>query len=123
MSLDGRMLAVADQGSNAVSIVDVSADKERTRLSTGVGPSALAFGGDGVLYVADMFANEVSAIDPKSGATLARIPVGVFPRAIAVAGQRVYVANWANSTIDVSTGALSPMVFTPGSSARTVRYR
>jgi YVTN family beta-propeller protein len=167
MSPDGTMLFVANQGSNSVSVVDVRASKEVRRIATGSGPSALAIARDGTLYVADMFANEVVAIDPKNGATLARIPVGVFPRAIAVAGDRVYVANWANSTvsvidaaarrvvqalrtgdqpaalavspdrqkifvalsgdnafqtIDVASGALSPMVFTPGSSPRTVRF-
>jgi predicted alpha-1,2-mannosidase len=167
MSTHGSTIFVADQGSNAVSVVNAASGKELNRIATGLGPSALAMGPDGVLYVADMFSNDVMAIDTKTGAASTPIAVGVFPRAIAISGERVYVANWADSTvsvidsrkhtvvqtlhtgdqpaalaaspdgktiyvalsgdnafqtIDVATGTLSPIVFTPGSSARTVRF-
>jgi YVTN family beta-propeller protein len=165
---DGTRLYVADQGANAVSVIDVRAGREVARIPASAAPSALALASDGTLFVADTFANDVTLIDTRSNTVTAHIPVGVFPRAIALAGGKAFVANWAESTvsvidtasrkvvrtlhtgeqpaalaaspdgsriyvavsgdnafqtIDVRSGNVSALVYTPGSSSRTFRTR
>ncbi len=106
LSPNGRWLAVANAGSDTVSVIDTRADKIAETLCArqnpadlfGAQPNALAFDKSGkTLFVGNGTQNAVAVFRFKPGRSrlLGLIPVGWFPGAIAYDAKRkdIYVAN------------------------------
>lgn len=106
LSPDGAWLAVANAGSDTVSLIDTRSDREVERISLrwqppeylGASPNALTFDAAGQrLYVCNGTHNAVAVVDVEPGASrlLGLIPVGWYPGAIVFDGPRarLHVAN------------------------------
>ena len=120
-------LYVADSFGNDVTVIDTHANSVVGTLAVGVLPRAIAVVGNSA-YVANWADSTVSVIDTNSLRIVRTLHTGDQPAALAVSsdGSKVYVAlsgDNAVQTIDPRTGKLSPPVFTPGSSPRTLRAR
>ncbi len=105
-SPDGRHVAIANAGSDSVSIIDTSKDRVVENISMrwaandpfGASPNALIFSADGRrLYVCNGTQNAVAAVDFRAGHSKLKglVGSGWFPGAIALAqdGTNAYVAN------------------------------
>ena len=103
---DRRYLAVANAGSDTISVIDVRTDAIVETLSLrwnsiglfGASPNALAFDrGGGTLFVANGTQNAVAVVTfrPPASTVLGLIPVGWFPGAVVPdeARRSLYVAN------------------------------
>jgi DNA-binding beta-propeller fold protein YncE len=106
LSPDGKFLAVANAGSDTLSVLDTRADKIVETIFArqspgdpfGAQPDALAFDkSGGKLFVCNGAQNAVAVVqfDPGNSKLLGLIPVGWFPGAIAFDASRkqIYVAN------------------------------
>lgn len=106
VSPDGKLLALANAGSDTVSIIDTKSDKIVRTVSTkenpaipfGASPSALAFDADGErLYVCNGAMNCVAVIEFEGDKLELEglLPVGWYPGAIVfdAARKSLYVAN------------------------------
>jgi YVTN family beta-propeller protein len=104
LSPDGRHLAVANAGSDTVSIIDTSSDELVETVSLrwqakdlfGASPNALVFDQTGrKIYVCNGTQNAIAVIDFRPGKSklAGLIPTGWYPGAIALAEGRLCVAN------------------------------
>lgn len=106
LSPDQRHLAVANAGSDTVTVIDTRADKVIETISLhwqpkdlfGASPNALVFDGSGKkLYVCNGTQNAIAAIDFRKGKSqlAGLIPTGWYPGAIAFDGKqnKICVAN------------------------------
>ncbi|MFZ0224368.1 MAG: YncE family protein, partial [Candidatus Nitrosopolaris sp.] len=99
---------VANSGSNTVSVISASSDKEISRIPVGTGPVSLissfnTLEAKGKIYVANLDNNTVSVINASSDKEITRIPVGKNPSHIAVDPftDKIYVANLGSNTVSV----------------------
>ncbi len=118
-------LYVANTLSNDVTVVDPHATTAIGRIPVGVYPRAVLFAG-GEIYVANWADSTISVIDPATRALSATVHTGLQPAALALSrdGKRIYIAlsgDNAFQTLNLSSGTLSSLTFTPGSSPRTIR--
>ena len=123
---DGTLF-VADAFANDVTVIDTRANAAIAHIPVGVFPRAIAIA-SGKAYVANWADSTVSVIDVRSRKVVQRLHTGDQPAALAASedGTRIYVAvsgDNALQTIDVSSGAISPLIYTPGSSPRTFRAK
>ncbi|MGW1783170.1 YncE family protein [Streptomyces sp. NPDC002143] len=91
---NGERIYVANFGSNDVSIVDVRAAAETSRVKVGKQPTALACSGDR-LYVANAHDGTMSVVDADAQRVLDTVRTGRRPRSLVASpsGDRVYVCN------------------------------
>lgn len=119
-------LWVADGYGNNVTVIDTRTNAPIAHIPVGVMPRAIAFAA-GKAYVANWADSTISILDVRSRKVVRTLPCGDQPAALAASadGTAVFVAlsgDNAYQTIDTRTGNLSPWVYTPGSSPRTVRW-
>lgn len=119
------LLSVADTFANDVTLIDTRTNTVTAHIPVGVFPRAIAVAG-GKAYVANWAESTVSVIDIASRKVAQTLHTGDQPAALAASpdGARIYVAlsgDNAFQTIDVQSGNVSALVFTPGSSPRTFR--
>ncbi|MEV1069821.1 YncE family protein [Streptomyces sp. NPDC050263] len=91
---DGERIYVANLRSNDVSIVDVRAAAETSRVKVGKQPRALACS-EGRLYVANAHAGTMSVVDTDTQRVLDTVRTGRQPTSVVVSpsGDRVYVGT------------------------------
>ncbi|WP_105971740.1 beta-N-acetylglucosaminidase domain-containing protein [Streptomyces geranii] len=110
VSTDGRTAYAANQGSDTVSVIDVSTAKVTATVRVGDVPAGLALTPDGrTLWVADYSDDAIQPIDLATNTPGAKIAVGDGPENMAITpdGSTLYVANIHDSTVspvDLSTG-------------------
>ncbi|WP_060888202.1 beta-N-acetylglucosaminidase domain-containing protein, partial [Streptomyces caniscabiei] len=101
-SADGRTAYAANQGSNSVSVIDVTSGEVTATVSVGRVPAGLALTPDGdTLWVANYTDGTVQPVDTgtlRAGATVA---VGSGPENMAITpdGRTLYVANIHDNTV------------------------
>ncbi|MCB0685423.1 MAG: bifunctional YncE family protein/alkaline phosphatase family protein, partial [Saprospiraceae bacterium] len=105
LSKDGKILFVANAGTNSVSVIDIQSKEILESLQTSLYPDAptgsatngLALSGDGkTLYVANADNNCLAVFDVTHiGESRAKgfIPVGWYPTNVKVVGERIFVTN------------------------------
>lgn len=102
LSTDGTQLAVADDGTAEVALIDLSSGAI-SRYPAGAHPSDLTYSPDGAtIYVASRSESAVRAIAVADGKTVT-IAVGTHPAALALSpdGRQLYVAASDDDAIDV----------------------
>ncbi|MGW3117092.1 beta-N-acetylglucosaminidase domain-containing protein [Streptomyces sp. NPDC001107] len=109
VSADGRTAYAANQGSNTVSVIDVTAGKVTATVSVGRVPAGLALTPDGrTLWVANYTDGTVQPVDTTSLTAGTPVPVGSGPENMAITpdGRTLYVANIHDNTVSpVDLGA------------------
>jgi YVTN family beta-propeller protein len=107
---DGRTLAVACSGIDALRVLDLPEGTVRHEIPTGRHPSAVALGPDGrTAYVAGRDDDTVTVADLETGEVLARWGTGRSPQDVLVGpdGRVLFTANAVSgdvSFIDLATG-------------------
>ncbi|MEU0943104.1 beta-N-acetylglucosaminidase domain-containing protein [Streptomyces canus] len=110
VSADGRTAYAANQGSNTVSVIDVTSGKVTATVAVGKVPAGLALTPDGdTLWVANYTDGTVQSIDTATLRTGAPIQVGGGPENMAITpdGRTLYVADIHDNTVspvDLTTG-------------------
>jgi YVTN family beta-propeller protein/VCBS repeat-containing protein len=120
VAIVGDRAYVANQSSNSVSVIDISASTPTLLATVPVGylPTGVAAAGaDGSrVYVTNAWSNTVSVIDTTTPtpSVVATIPVGSVPTGVAVSpyGSRAYVVNTYSGTVSVIDTALNRVVAT-----------
>jgi YVTN family beta-propeller protein len=112
---------VANQVSNAVSVLDLQTGKTATSIAVGRAPLGIALTPDGKrAYVNNQDDNTVTVIDTVAGKTVgARIPVVTRPESIAITpdGKKAFVISGAEqrmSVIDLALSQATATVALPG---------
>ncbi|ULE31581.1 Ig-like domain-containing protein [Mycobacterium sp. IDR2000157661] len=116
----GDRAYVANQGSNTVSVIDISTPAPVLLATIPVGwrPTAVAAGtADGSrIYVTNSWSHTVSVIDTSAPTptVIATIPVGYGPTGITVSpyGSRAYVVNTSSGTVSVIDTAVNRVTAT-----------
>jgi hyaluronoglucosaminidase len=102
-SPDGRLILVADEGQDLLTIIDATDGDVLARVATGVEPDAVAVSPDGRLaLVADSDDGTVTQVNLDSMSAGPHIRVGPQPDAIAIGGQdgeTALVANLGDGTV------------------------
>jgi YVTN family beta-propeller protein len=112
MVVSGNYGYVANQGSNTVSVIDVTTGrlvdtKPGTPsvvdpIAVGSAPTAVVAGTDGKsVYVANSASGSVSVISTATNTVTTTIKVGSAPQALALSANRLYVANAGSGTVSV----------------------
>ena len=110
VSADGRTAYAADQGSNTVSVIDVTNGKVTATVSVGRVPAGLALTPDGrTLWVANYTDGTVQPVDTTTLTAGTPVPVGSGPENMTITpdGRTLYVANIHDNTVspvDLTTG-------------------
>ncbi len=106
----GPVAYVANNGSDNVSVIDVTSGKVTKTIGVGAHPRSVAITPDGTTaYVTDFASDDVSVIDVASGTVMKTIGVGTYPWGVAVTpdGSTAYVVNSGKdndiSAIDVAS--------------------
>ena len=104
-----RLLYVANNGDNSVSVVDATTGDSKATIAVGDHPKAVAFDGvRNLVFVANTLGNSVTVIDAEKNNVIATLPAGKSPYALAVVpgSRRLYVANEsdeaASTVVDLS---------------------
>ncbi|MGI5458898.1 beta-N-acetylglucosaminidase domain-containing protein [Streptomyces sp. CA-249302] len=106
---DGRTAYAANQGSNTVSVIDVTTDKVTATVPVGQVPAGLALTPDGrTLWVANYTDGTVQPVDTGTLRAGTPVAVGSGPENMAITpdGKTLYVANIHDNTVspvDLST--------------------
>lgn len=102
-SPDGRLVVVADEGQDLVTVIDSSTGDVLGRVATGVEPDAVAVSPNGDLaVVADSDDGTITVVNLRTMHRAALLHVGPQPDAVAVGGQggeTALVANLGNGTV------------------------
>ena len=122
---DGRLF-VADAFANDVTIIDTHSNSALAHVAVGVYPRAIALAA-GKAYVANWADSTLSVIDTSTHKVVQTVHTGDQPAALATSpdGTKICIAlsgDNAYQILDTRTGTLSALVYTPGSSPRTVRW-
>nr|WSZ13916.1 beta-N-acetylglucosaminidase domain-containing protein [Streptomyces canus] len=110
VSADGRTAYAANQGSDTVSVIDVSSGTVTATVAVGKVPAGLALTPDGgTLWVANYTDGTVQSIDTGTLRTGTPVPVGDGPENMAITpdGRTLYVADIHDNTVspvDLTTG-------------------
>ncbi|MGW0707337.1 beta-N-acetylglucosaminidase domain-containing protein [Streptomyces sp. NPDC002643] len=102
VSADGRTAYAANQGSNTVSVIDISSGKVTASVAVGRVPAGLALTPDNsTLWVANYTDGTVQPIDTGTLTAGATIAVGDGPENMAITpdGRTLYVANIHDNTV------------------------
>ena len=98
---------VANQGSNNVSIIDLSSGLPLATVLVGAAPKGLKVSPDGSrILVANSSGSSVSVIDTMTRSVIATVPVGLQPVNIEfnLLGTKAYVGNFGNGSITPNFG-------------------
>ncbi len=112
---DGK-LAVAENTSDKITLVELHTGKVTTEIPVGRYPYWVTATGDGrQLYVSNWGSNSVSLVDLTAGKEVKQIPVGKLPEAMQLStdGARLYVANTNSdsvSVIDTASGQVTQTI-------------
>jgi YVTN family beta-propeller protein len=101
---------VANQGSNSVSVIDLTQSPPAVVATIPVGsqPDAAAASADGTrLYVPNFGSGSVSVIDTATNAVVKTVTVGSRPTGVVEVGGLVYVANLSSSSVSVFNPTLA----------------
>ncbi|MCB9598382.1 MAG: beta-propeller fold lactonase family protein [Sandaracinaceae bacterium] len=107
VSEDGATLAVANRGTDDVTLFDPTDNGERARISVGDEPVSVTFSPDGAtLYVVNRAGGTVSVVTAANGespSVAATIDVGSEPvlAALSPSGRSLYVTSWVDGTLTV----------------------
>jgi hyaluronoglucosaminidase len=110
VSADGRTAYAANQGSNTVSVIDVSSGTVTATVAVGRVPAGLALTPDGrTLWVANYTDGTVQPVDTTTLTAGSAVPVGSGPENMAITpdGRTLYVANIHDNSVtpvDLTTG-------------------
>jgi YVTN family beta-propeller protein len=108
---------VANQGSNTVSVIDLTNDTVAATIPVGAMPNALALSADGSrLYVSNFKDGTESIISTSTNTVTNTVTVGKNPTGVVEAGGLVYVANLLSvsiSVIDPSAGTVVRTIALP----------
>jgi hyaluronoglucosaminidase len=110
VSADGRTAYAANQGSDTVSVIDVTAGKVTATVTVGRVPAGLALTPDGrTLWVANYTDGTVQPVDTGTLKAGAPVTVGSGPENMAITpdGKTLYVADIHDNTVtpvDLTTG-------------------
>ncbi|MFJ8111299.1 beta-N-acetylglucosaminidase domain-containing protein [Streptomyces sp. NPDC096132] len=116
VSADGRTAYAANQGSNTVSVIDVSDGTVTATVPVGRVPAGLALTPDGrTLWVANYTDGTVQPVDTATLTAGSPVPVGSGPENMAITpdGRTLYVANIHDNTVspvDLTTAKAEPPV-------------
>jgi YVTN family beta-propeller protein len=117
---------VANQGSNSVSVIDLTQDPpvvSLTPIAVGSMPDAAALSADGSrLYVPNFKDGTLSIIATATNTVAQTVAVGARPTGVVEVGGSVYVANLLSGTISVvdpSAGTVSKTIGLPGAGTPT----
>ncbi len=111
----GPFAYVANNLSNAVSVIDIPSSFPVTTINVGSGPLALAVSPNGnQVYVANLSSNNVSVIDTASSSVVATIPVQSGANGVAFTpdGTAAYVTNFGSNSVSVIDTASQTVVAT-----------
>ncbi len=106
IKVSGNYVYVAKQGSNSISILDISDRNNPIEISSvlvGSGPRSIYVSGR-YAYVANLFSDDISIVDisnPKNPIQISTTTVENRPHSIYVSGRYAYVANSGSSSISV----------------------
>jgi YVTN family beta-propeller protein len=106
---------VANQGSNSVSVIDLTQNPPvvMATIPVGVQPDAAVFSADGTrVYAANFGSGTVSVIDTATNAVTKTVTVGSRPTGILEVGGLVYVANLSSSSMSVFDPSVAAPVAT-----------
>lgn len=100
VSEDGRLLAVTDRDSDALSLFDLGTGAVLDRVSVGHHPFGVTLR-DGRAYVADVLDNSVTVVDLARRAVVGKVETGERPYAVAFAAGRGFVTDQYGGTLTV----------------------
>jgi YVTN family beta-propeller protein len=101
---DGRILAVANEDSAKLRLMDAQSGAQLASIAVGLEPEGLRFRPDGkVVYVTSEASDQLDVIDVAERRVVATVPVGKRPRSILFSpdGERAYITCELASRIDV----------------------
>jgi YVTN family beta-propeller protein len=103
LSLDGKLVYVADADNNQVLVINPDAKSVVHRIGVGAEPTRLITAADGRVFVTNRQGRSVSVVDPNKGTETARIPVGTEPTGLTLTkdGHTLVVANTTNATVSL----------------------
>ncbi len=104
VSPNGTRTYIADNGSNAVSIVDTATNTALKSVLVGSNPYGVAVSPDGaLLYVTNQGSNSLSVINTATNTVADTITVGTSPRGVVISpdGAHAYVANQGSNSLSV----------------------
>ena len=111
----GPFAYVANQGSNSVSVIDISSNASVATIPVGSSPHGVAISPDGTqVYVSNIQDNDVSVIATATNSVIATIPVQSSPHGLVFTpdGTSVYVSNSGSNTVSVIDTASRTVVAT-----------
>jgi YVTN family beta-propeller protein len=128
MSPDGTQLAVANSGSDSVTLLDARSGARLRRLDLRGSPADAAFSPDGAtLAVALCQLNEVAFVDLATGQVPGRVPTGIHPRALVFTGDGslacLNTTDGSVSLIDPATKREARRLRTPAVNLRGIAAR
>jgi len=107
---DGKYAYIANEGTNAISVLDVATRNVVGTISVGSGPSAVAVSADGKFaYATNSNSNTISVIQTATNQVVgSAIPVGAEPLGIAASpdGKFLYTSNFGSNTYVSYNGLL-----------------
>jgi len=113
---DGKYAYIANEGTNAISVLDVATRNVVGTVPVGSGPSAVAVSADGKFaYATNSNSNTVSVIQTATNQVVGlAIPVGAEPLGIAVSpdGKFLYTSNFGSSSVSIVNTATNTVVNT-----------
>jgi YVTN family beta-propeller protein len=115
VSPNGRVIYVANQNSNNISVINTGADTVATTIPVGTGPAGVSVSPNGSLvYVANESSNTVSVINALTNKAFSTITVGLMPFGVSVSpdGGRVYVTNSTSNTVSVINTETNTVIVT-----------
>src|SRR4051794_18944954 len=116
---------VANQGSNTVSVIDLTQSPPVVAATVAVGsaPDGAALSGDGArLYVPNFRGGTLSIVSTATNSVTQTVPVGSRPDGVVEVGGVVYVANLLAGTISVvdpAAGTVTGTIGLPGAGTAT----
>ncbi|OWJ84771.1 hypothetical protein CDV52_07065 [Haematobacter missouriensis] len=100
VSDDGRLLAVTDRDSDALSLFDLGSGAVVERVSVGHHPFGVTLR-EGQAYVADVLDNSVTVVDLGRRTVVGKVETGERPYAVAFAAGRGFVTDQYGGTLTV----------------------
>lgn len=101
VSNDGHWLVSADRDADALSVFDLTTQRQHTRIRVGTRPFAVSFDQQGRVYSTNVGSDTVTIADPETGQTITTLQTGSRPYGVAFAKGHIFVSNQYGDTISV----------------------